>query len=101
MLLYNHLANYIQQTMNSNPTYATKSRNPNIRPKWQSEAKRKDIRLPVCYYQIAWDVCQAIDQGIISEPEIREWIEHQISNKKALEEVKEVLVDLEKYSQNR
>ena len=65
--------------MISQPNYKTDSNNPNIKPKWSAKAKpAQNIRIPKMYHKIAWDISQAIDQGLVTEEEVREWLEGQI-----------------------
>ncbi|OJJ16929.1 hypothetical protein BI308_23215 [Roseofilum reptotaenium AO1-A] len=74
------------------PDYATKSRNPNIKPKWK-QTPGITIRLPKKYHKIAWSVCQAIDQDLITEAQLKQWLKNAISNPEPpKEEVKNITV---------
>lgn len=86
--------------MPKTPKYHTNSRNPNIRPKWIA-GDRSAIRLPKGYHAIAWDICQAIDQGIISEDEIREWVADKENTCHLLAEARSAIEDIETYSVRR
>ncbi len=63
--------------MDNSPRYYTNSRNPNFYPKWIA-GDRTALRLPKAYHSIAWDICQAIDQEVIKEESVREWLHTQI-----------------------
>jgi|GEM_PF-3873239 len=86
--------------MHEAPKYHTNSNNPNIRPKWVN-APRQAIRLPKVFHAIAWDMCQALDQGLVSEEEIREVLKSGASRRRVLTEVKEALDDIANYQRER
>ena len=64
------------------PHYFSNSHNPSIRPKWLN-APTATIRLPKVFHGIARDICQAIDQELISEEQVKEWLEEQVSTQES------------------
>lgn len=66
--------------------------NPNLKPKWKTRPV-EPIRLPSDYHDLLKAIAIALDNGLISKSELRQWLNQNAypDKHKALTELKNIL----------